>query len=38
MLNYAAAVGIDVPAIKLVALDQIEGLPDETSTLTGQAR
>jgi serine/threonine-protein kinase HipA len=37
MLNYAAAVGIDIPAIHLVALDEIEGLPDETSTLTGQA-
>lgn len=37
MLNYAAAVGIDIPAINLVALDEIEGLPDETSTLTGQA-
>lgn len=37
MLRYAAAVGIEVPPIRLVALDRIEGLPDEASSLTGQA-
>lgn len=37
MLRYAAAVGIEVPPIRLVGLDQIEGLPDEASSLTGQA-
>ncbi|HEY0395112.1 MAG TPA: HipA domain-containing protein [Candidatus Elarobacter sp.] len=37
MLRYAAAVGIDVPPIRLIALDHIEGLPHEASSLTGQA-
>jgi serine/threonine-protein kinase HipA len=37
MLRYAATVGIEVPPIRLVALDRIEGLPDEASSLTGQA-
>src|ERR1700682_135193 len=37
MLRYASAVGIEVPPIRLVALDRIESLPDEASSLTGQA-
>ncbi len=37
MLRYAAAVGIEVPPIRLVALDRIEGLPDEASSLRGEA-
>jgi serine/threonine-protein kinase HipA len=37
MLRYAAAAGIDVPPVRLVALDRIEGLPDEASSLAGQA-
>ncbi len=37
MLRYAAACGIEVPPIRLVALDQIAGLPEEAAPLTGQA-
>lgn len=37
MLRYASAVGIDVPPIRLIALDDIEGLPEEASSLTGRA-
>jgi len=37
MLRYAAAVGIEVPAIRLIPLGQIEGLPEEASSLAGQA-
>jgi serine/threonine-protein kinase HipA len=37
MLRFAAAVGIDVPANRLVALRAIEGLPEEASALEGHA-
>jgi serine/threonine-protein kinase HipA len=37
MLRYAAAVGIEVPPVRLVALDRIDDLPDEASSLSGQA-
>ncbi|MDP9025707.1 MAG: HipA domain-containing protein, partial [Candidatus Eremiobacteraeota bacterium] len=37
MLQYAVAVGIEVPPARLVALDSIEGLPDEATFRGGQA-
>jgi serine/threonine-protein kinase HipA len=37
MLRFAAAVGIDVPPLRLVALRKIEGLPEEASALDGHA-
>ncbi len=37
MMELARAIGIDVPAIKLVTVDQISGLPRDTRRLEGQA-
>ena len=37
MLRFAGAVGIDVPPMRLVALDRIAGLPEEASRLEGPA-
>ncbi len=37
MLNFARAVGIEVPPLKLVDLSEIDGLPDEASRLRGKA-
>ena len=37
MLELARAVGINVPAIRLIALDQISGLPRDTGRLEGSA-
>jgi serine/threonine-protein kinase HipA len=37
MLRYAAAVGIEVPPVRLIALADIEGLPEEASSLAGRA-
>jgi len=37
MLELARAVGIDVPATRLIALDQISGLPRDTGRLDGNA-
>lgn len=37
MLELARAVGIEVPAIRLIALDQIAGLPKDIGRLEGQA-
>lgn len=37
MLELARAVGIDVPAIRLIALDQIAGLPKDIGRLEGHA-
>jgi serine/threonine-protein kinase HipA len=37
MLNYARAVGIEVPEVRLVALESIRGLPEEASNLIGPA-
>jgi serine/threonine-protein kinase HipA len=37
MLQFAREVGIPVPAMELVPLEQIGGLPDEVRTLTGRA-
>ncbi len=37
MLELARAVGITVPAIKLIPVDQIHGLPQDVARLTGKA-
>lgn len=37
MLSLAKAVGIDVPAVRLVPVKEIEGLPEEVATLKGNA-
>ena len=37
MLELARAIGIDVPALKLVPVDQIRGLPHDVRRLEGQA-
>jgi serine/threonine-protein kinase HipA len=37
MMSLAAAIGIDVPELKLVAIDDIEGLPEDLGTLKGPA-
>ncbi len=37
MLELARAVGIDVPDIKLISLDQINGLPRDTERMVGSA-
>jgi serine/threonine-protein kinase HipA len=37
MMTFAREVGIDVPEVSLVDLDQIDNLPDEVSELKGKA-